>query len=148
MKLLRETARNTARKCRLSACITSRVILACWTASLWAAANGSISGTLRDPSGGVVPGATITVVNTALRSEFKTISNAQGYYSFPTLPVGHYDLMVEATGFKAQKKTNFAVDTDSALKVDAVLDLGQGSETVIVQAHEAQVDTVATHLGA
>jgi len=118
---------------------------------VWAAANGSISGTLRDTSGAVVSDATIAVVNTALKSEYQTISNGQGFYSFPTLPVGHYDLTVEATGFRIQTKINLAVDTDVALRVDAVLALEQHSETVTVEASgaftEAQVDTVATHLG-
>jgi len=135
----------------LPACIAGIAILVCSASSLWAAANGSISGTLKDPSGAVVQGATITLVNTELKSEFKTISSGQGGYSFPTLPVGHYDLMIEAVGFKTQKQKNLAVDTDAALTVNAMLDLGQQSETVVLAATdavaEAQVDTVATHLG-
>jgi hypothetical protein len=117
--------------------------------ALRAAANGSLSGTLTDPSGSVVQGSTITLVNTALGSEYKAISNEEGFYSFPTLPVGHYDLAIEATGFKTQEKTNLTVDTDAALKLDAVLAMGEQSETVTVtaEAADAQVDTVATHLG-
>src|ERR1700733_15020339 len=118
---------------------------------LWAAANGWLSGTLKDQSGAVVPGATVTLVNTALKSEYKAVSNGQGFYSFPTLPVGHFDLTIEATGFKTQKKMNLTVDTDSALKLDVVLTVGQRSEIVAVVAKtasvEAQVDAVATHLG-
>jgi hypothetical protein len=118
---------------------------------LWATANGSLSGTLKDQSDAVVPGATVTLVNTALGSQFRAVSDGRGFYSFPTLPVGNYDLTVEAAGFKTQKKTNLTVDTDAALKVDVVLELGQRSETVMVvateAASEAQIDTVATHLG-
>jgi hypothetical protein len=118
---------------------------------LWAFANGSLSGTLKDQSGAVVSGATITLVNTALKSEYKVVSNGQGFYSFPTLPVGHYDLTIEAAGFKTQKKTNLTVDTDAALKLDVVLSVGQRSENITVVAAaapvEAQVDAVATHLG-
>ena len=127
------------------------LLSACSGLSLWAAANGSLSGTLRDPSGGAVPGAKITLVNAALKSEFKATSDGQGFYTFPTLPVGHYDMTIEAAGFKTQKKTNLTIDTDAALKLDVVLALGQQSETVIVAATEAatevQVDGVATHLG-
>jgi hypothetical protein len=127
------------------------IILFGSTAWLWAAANGSLSGTLKDPRGAVVPGATIVVVNSALRSEFKAISSGQGFYSFPSLPVGRYDLTVQAAGFKTQKKTNLTVSTDAALRVDVTLELGQRSEAVTVRATEAgteaQVDTVATHLG-
>jgi hypothetical protein len=102
-----------------------------------------------DPSGAIVTGVTITLVNSALKSEYKAISNGQGFYSFPTLPVGHYDVTIEAAGFKTQKKTNLTVDTDAALKLDAVLTVGQHLETVsvVAEAAEAQVDTVATHLG-
>ena len=124
-------------------------VLVCSSVSLWAAANGSLSGTLVDPSGAVVPGAKVTVVNTALKSEYKAISNGRGFYSFPTLPVGHYDLAIEATGFKTQKKTNLTIDTDAALRLDMMLAVGQQSETVSVVAAgaEAQVDAAATHLG-
>ena len=117
----------------------------------WAAANGSISGTLKDPSGAVVSGATLILTNTALKSKYKAISDGQGFYSFPILPVGHYELTIEATGFQLQTKTNLAVDTDSAFTVDAVLALAKNSESVTVEgtgtAVEVQVDTVATHLG-
>lgn len=119
--------------------------------ALWAAANGSISGTLKDPSDAVVSGATIVLVNTAVKSEYKAISNGQGFYSFPALSVGHYNLTIEATGFRTQTRTNLTLDTDAALRVDAVLTLERRSDSVIVEANgtasEAQVDTVATHLG-
>jgi hypothetical protein len=118
---------------------------------LWAAANGSLAGTLKDSTGAVVEGAAVTLVNTALKSEYTAISNGRGFYAFPTLPVGHYDLTIEATGFKTQKKTNLKIDTDAALNLDAVLTLARVEESVSVSAEvttiEAEVDTVATHLG-
>jgi Carboxypeptidase regulatory-like domain/TonB dependent receptor len=130
------------------ACIA---ILTCAATSLWAAANGTLSGTVKDPSGSLVPGVTITLVNIALQSEFKAVSNSQGFYSFPTLPAGHYEMTIEASGFKTQKKTGITVDTDAALKLDVGLQIGQQSETILVAGgevtSETQVDTVATHLG-
>jgi hypothetical protein len=126
------------------------LILICSPVWLWAAADGSISGTLKDPSGAVLPGATVTLVNTALKSGYKAISNEKGFYSFPALPVGHYDLTIAATSFRTQTKKNLTVDTDAALRVDAVLALEQRSDSVTVEAKaasEVQVDTVATHLG-
>jgi Carboxypeptidase regulatory-like domain len=125
--------------------------LVCSPVLLRAAADGSISGTLKDPSGAVLRGATVTLVNTALKSGYKAISNKQGFYSFPTLPVGRYDLTIEATGFRTQTKTNLTVDADAALRLDADLALEQRSDSVTVGASEAsdevQVDAVATHLG-
>ncbi len=131
--------------------LVASVILVASPVAAVAAANGSVSGTLNDPSGAVVPGATLTLVNTALKSEYKAVSDGQGFYSFPILPVGHYELKIEATGFQVQTETNLAVDTDAAFTVDAVLALAKNSESVTVEgtgtALEVQVDTVATHLG-
>ncbi len=127
------------------------VSLLCSNVCLWGAATGRLSGTIKDPSGAALPGATIILVNTALRSEFKTVSDGQGFYSFPVVPVGQYNLTIEAARFKTHTKTNLTVDTDAALTVDATLQLGQRSETVTIVGDaattEAQVDTVATHLG-
>jgi hypothetical protein len=115
------------------------------------AAGGSISGVLKDPSGALIPAARLTLTNTTLKAAFKAASDAQGFYSFPALPVGRYDLTIAAAGFKTQQKTNLAVDADAALRIDAVLEIGEQNETVTVTETEAaiqtQVDTVATHLG-
>ncbi len=131
--------------------ISGAILLLLSAAWACAFAGGSLSGVLRDSSGGVVPSAKLTLVNNSLKTQFITTSDAQGFYTFPALPVGRYDLTIEATGFKPQKKTNVAIDTDSAVKIDAVLELGELSEEVTVSANDAgvqtQVETVATHLG-
>jgi hypothetical protein len=67
------------------------------------------------------------------------------------VPVGRYELTIEATGFQTQKKTGLTVDTDAALRVDTTLELGEQQSSVTVSAEAAstqtQVETVATHLG-
>jgi Carboxypeptidase regulatory-like domain len=68
----------------------SIMLLLCSGTSLWGAATGRLSGTIEDQSGAVLPGATIILVNTAVGSEFKAVSDGQGFYSFPALPVGRY----------------------------------------------------------
>ena len=98
-------------------------------AALWAASGGSLSGTLKDPSGAVLPGAKLTLVNSALKTEFTATSDGQGFYSFPNLAVGHYDLTIEAAGFKTQKKTDITVDADAAVRVDATLAMSQQTES-------------------
>ncbi len=128
------------------------VILAAVTAaSAWALAGGSISGTLKDPTGAAIPRARLTLVNTTIRTEFHATADLQGIYAFPALAVGRYDLTIEAPGFKTQKKRDLTIDADAALSMDAVLELGLQSDTVTVIATqgaiETQVDTVATHLG-
>ncbi|MGO9262299.1 MAG: carboxypeptidase regulatory-like domain-containing protein [Bryobacteraceae bacterium] len=120
-------------------------------ACVWAFTAGSVAGVVKDQSGAAIPGAKLTLINAALQTKFKTASDGQGFYSFPALPVGHYDLTLEAAGFRTQQKANLAVDTDAALRVDAVMEVGQRTETVTVSESEdairTQADTVATHLG-
>src|SRR3984885_13472267 len=116
--------------------------------ALYAATGGSISGTALDPSGAAVAGATLNLVNTAQQTAYQAVSDRQGLYSFPNLPVGHYDLTVSAPGFSTQRKTNLTVDTDSAMRVDIGLAIGAQTDSVLVTSSTAvQVDTVATHLG-
>jgi hypothetical protein len=113
-----------------------------------AATGGSISGTLLDPSGAAISGAALKLVNTGLQTTYQVTSDKQGYYSFPNLPVGHYELTISADGFTTQRKTNLTVDTDSALRVDAALAIGGRSDSVTVTNDPGvQVETSTTHLG-
>ena len=120
-------------------------------APLLAIAGGSLSGTIRDTSGAVIEGAHVTLVNTALRTELKATTDAQGFYAFPTLSVGRYEITIETAGFKSQKKSNLTVDADAVLRVDAALEIGEQSAEVTVSetdtALATQVDTISTQLG-
>ena len=120
-------------------------------ACLWAFAAGSVSGGLKDPSGAAIPGARLTLTSVTMKTEFKVNTDAQGLYSFPALPVGQYDLTVEATGFQKQQRTGIGVDTDAALRIDLVLNVGQRADEITVNDSstevQTQVETVATHLG-
>lgn len=117
----------------------------------WALAAGSLSGTLTDPSGAVIPRAAVTIVNSALHSEFKAASDSKGDWSFPALPVGHYDLTIHAPGFQTRLRKDLAVDADSARRLDLTLSLEGRSDEVNVStaaaAIETVVETTATHLG-
>ena len=115
-----------------------------------AVTGGSISGTVSDPSGAVVPGASLRLVNRAQQTAYQAVSDREGLYSFLSLPVGHYDLTVTASGFAAQEKTDIAVDTDAAIRVNIVLAIGAKSDTVMVTSDASasvEIDTIATHLG-
>ncbi|HZD51030.1 MAG TPA: carboxypeptidase-like regulatory domain-containing protein, partial [Silvibacterium sp.] len=118
------------------------------TVMVHAATGGSISGTVTDPSGAVIPGAVLKLLNTGQQTVYQAISDKQGFYSFPDLPVGHYELTISATGFATQRKTNLTVDTDAALRMDLALVVGTQSQDVIVTGSSGvQVETAATHLG-
>ncbi len=119
------------------------------TGSAWAATGGSITGVVTDPVGACIPSATVALVNDTQRITHQLLSDKQGLYNFPNLPVGHYTLTVAAPGFATQRRLNLAVDSDSALRVDVSLDMGAQSESVSVSGvvPATQVDTLATHLG-
>jgi hypothetical protein len=71
---------------------------------IYAASGGSISGTLADPTGAVIVGAALKLVNIAQGTVWQAVSDKQGLYSFPNIPVGHYDLTTTATGFTRRRR--------------------------------------------
>ncbi len=131
----------------IGAAVIVLVVFSCAPAR--ATTGGSISGTVKDQSGAVIPGVQLTLRRVGLGTGYKTTTDAQGFYSFPNLPVGQYDLTLEAPGFKAETKRGLFVDMDGAISEDVTLEVGEQAETVMVTAAapEAQVETVATHLG-
>ena len=104
--------------------------LAVASLSLWADATGSLSGTVRDPTGAVIRRARLTATNTAQGIQTKTSTDVKGFYSFPSLAVGRYDLEIEAPGFQPLKRTGLLVGADTALTVDLVLEAAQKLEAV------------------
>jgi len=100
--------------------------------SLWASTGGSVSGVVKDPTGGVIPRATVTALNTATDVKQTTTTDVQGFYSFPVLPVGSYEIEIDFQGFKPYRRKGLVLDVNSALEVDATLDLGQQAQTVTV----------------
>jgi hypothetical protein len=123
-------------------------ILLALTCHLYATTGGSVSGMVRDPSGAVIPGAELLLVNTGQHTVYRTRSDRLGSFSFPNLPVGQYDLTISAPGFTTERKTNLTVDADSALDADTTLAIGTKADTITVTSSSPlQVDTIATHLG-
>jgi hypothetical protein len=107
----------------------------------------SISGTVKDPSGAAIVGATVTATDTDTGIQETQPTNGAGYYSFPTLPLGHYDVEVKQTGFKTFRQTGLVVDANSALVVDVTLQVGAVSESVTVSSAALHVETANTQLG-
>lgn len=115
---------------------------------LWAAAGGSITGTVTDATGAVIPSAKLRLVNQEQQTVYRAVSNAQGVYSFLNLPVGQYDLTVTVSGFATKNLTNLVVDTDASLRTDIALTAGGASDTVTVNSDAgARIDSSSTYLG-
>ena len=111
------------------------------------APNGTISGAVKDPGGLVVANARVTVVNTEENIPRTTLTDTHGTYSIPALPIGHYNVKVETTGFKASTKTNLTLDIGQEAVVDFTLQVGDTQDQVVVQADEARVDTTSSSIG-
>ena len=103
--------------------------------------NGTINGTVRDPSGATIPNATVTVKNQATGSERTATSNEAGLYSVTNIPPGVYNVTITATGFKKFESSNNKLDPSSTLEVNGSLEIGAATETVEVSAAATQLQT-------
>ncbi|HYU77693.1 MAG TPA: carboxypeptidase regulatory-like domain-containing protein, partial [Vicinamibacterales bacterium] len=95
---------------------------------------GQISGVVRDPSGGVLPGVAITIVNVDTQFIRTETTDEHGAYVVTNLPVGDYSVTAELEGFRKATRTDFAVTADGRLTADFTLNVGQMTETVLVRA--------------
>jgi hypothetical protein len=107
----------------------------------------SLTGTVRDPSSGSVPNATVVVKNEATGIERRATTNESGYYIVSNLPPGFYSVAVEAPGFKKFEKTNNKLDANIAATVDVQMTVGATSETVNVVSEGAVVQSESATLG-
>jgi hypothetical protein len=102
---------------------------------------GSISGFAKDASGGVVPGAKVTVRNEGTQEERSTVTNESGYYVVTNLPPSLYSVTVELAGFKKFKTEHNKLDPNSTLAVNAGLTVGSATESIDVTASAAVLQT-------
>jgi hypothetical protein len=117
-------------------------------ANLSAAVGGSISGAVTDKAVRSSLAHCSKLVNTAQQTTYQATSDKLGLYSFPNLPVGHYQLTARATGFNPQRREDLKVDTDSAIRLDIALEIATHTDTVTVTTDAGvQVESAATHLG-
>ncbi|MCC6365582.1 MAG: TonB-dependent receptor [Bryobacterales bacterium] len=102
---------------------------------------GAITGLITDPSGAVLAGAEVTVVNVGTNASYKTQSNATGNYIFRTLPVGAYRLTAGAPGFKRFEATNLLTQVNEITRLDITMTVGTLSESIEVSAQVVNVNT-------
>ena len=113
--------------------------LALLSSAAYCQGTASIVGTVTDPSGAAVPGAQITITNTGTGFVRNTTSNAAGAYSARELPLGRYDVQVEAAGFKTFKQTGITLNVGATVRTDAALQVGEVIDSVTVEANAIQV---------
>jgi len=122
-------------------------ILLLFCGSALGSVTASISGTVTDASGAAIVGAAVTATNTETGIAQTLHTNQQGYFTFPSLALGHYDVSVQQSGFGPFRETGLLLDVNSALKVDVVLKVGDVKEAVTVTSTAVHVETTTTQLG-
>ena len=110
---------------------------------------GTISGTISDKSGAVIPDANITATNKGTNQTQNATTNDAGYFILTNLPAGTYDVAVEKTGFQRCVRTGVILDPAGRVDVTCSMDVGQVTQTVevtaqglVVQTEEAKVSRV------
>src|SRR5947209_15223867 len=111
------------------------------SANVWAQATAEISGTARDQSGAVLPGVEIRVTQTETGGIRNSLTNETGSYVLPNLPIGPYKLEASLPGFRTFAQTGIVLQVNSNPNINVVLEVGQVSEQVEVQANAAAVET-------
>jgi hypothetical protein len=102
---------------------------------------GTFTGTVMDVQGAAVPGADVTIINLGTNDRTVVKTNTEGVYKVPELPVGNYQIEVASKGFKKIVRAGLKLDVGSIERVDFKLEIGQTTETVIVEAGAVQVQT-------
>ncbi len=109
---------------------------------------GTILGSVTDPSGAVIAGATVKVRNLGTGQERTAVTSADGSYAVPELPIGSYSVTVSQTGFKTFVATGVPVDVATERRVDAALKTGAVTTQVEVSAEDLpMVETTSNDLG-
>jgi Carboxypeptidase regulatory-like domain/TonB dependent receptor len=106
----------------------------------------SLSGSVADPTGAVIPGAQITIKNKATSAEFRAVTAGNGTFSIPALDAGTYTVTVSATGFKQAVINNVKLDAGVPGTVRVSLDVGSTSESVVVQGGGEVVQTQSANI--
>jgi len=123
----------------------SLVLMFC--AAAWAQTTGSITGTVKDPSGAAIAGATVVVTSPERGINREMATNSTGDYNQSGLPAGNYDIIVTATGFKKYQAKAVKLDVAEKARVDVTMQVGTASTEVIVEGTAvAQVETQSSDL--
>ena len=111
-----------------------------------AGATGSVSGEVKDDSGGALPGVTVTATSPSLIGQQQVVTNDLGLYRFPSLPAGEYQFVFELSGFATFQQPGVRLGIGVSQTVNAMLGVATLQETVTVSGSSPTIDTSATRL--
>ncbi len=110
-------------------------------------ATGAINGAVKDPTGAALANATVTATDSDRGVALKTQTNNEGFYNFPRLPIGNYQVRAEANGFQAAVRNGLVLKLNQTVTVDFAMVLGQVSQTLEVTEAVPLLQTQSTEVG-
>lgn len=109
--------------------------------------SAGITGRVTDPSGLGIAGANVTARDIQRGTDWPTVTNENGIYAFPRVPIGTYELKVEAKGFKSVVQSNITLEVNQRARIDVAMQVGGVTETVTVTGEGALLQTDTTQVG-
>src|SRR5262245_24271295 len=109
---------------------------------------GTITGTVTDITGAVIPSVRVTVRNQANGASYAVVASETGRYTMPNLPAGDYRVEFEAASFKKLLRENVKLAVAEVLGLDATLDVGSVADSVEVRSEIARLQTESPEVGA
>jgi hypothetical protein len=133
---------------RIGVCVSTGLLFLLLTCSAaWAQSTAQINGSVKDQSGAVLPGVEVTVTQTDTGVKRSMPTDETGLYVLSNLPLGPYRLEAALPGFRTYVQTGIVLQVDASPTINAVLQVGQVSEQVEVQADAALVETRTSGVG-
>ncbi|HKQ73952.1 MAG TPA: carboxypeptidase-like regulatory domain-containing protein [Blastocatellia bacterium] len=115
-----------------SVLITMFALLLIGSTTLGQATRTSLSGLISDQTGAAVSGAKVTAKHVTTNEEFQATTDAQGAFTFPSMPLGQFSVTVEAAGFKRLEAQGVALEVGVPAKLNVAMEVGQVAEAVVV----------------
>src|SRR2546425_881044 len=131
----------------IAAVLLAQIVLIHPLAVAQTVSTGAITGTVTDPTGGVIPGVAVTAAEKATGAKRSTVTDASGGYRFNLLPPGVYQLQFSAKGFKTVVPFDVTITVTEVSTLNVGMVLGEQSETVEVTASAQLVQTQSATLG-
>src|SRR5262245_15521094 len=123
------------------------ILMSLGLASSALAQTGAITGAVKDQSGAVLPGVTITITNTETKARRSFVTDENGDYIVTVLPVGAYRIEGRMTGFKTGRAENIRLNVNDKLRIDLALQPGEVADSVVVTIAAPLVQSETSSVG-
>lgn len=143
---MRSRLSSLATVCAVLACVLA-LVFCCSSAKAQSATTGALTGTVTDPSGGVITGATVTTTNLGTGQVRTTTTNASGSYVISLLPPGNYSVSFSASGFTTAEVPSVTVNVTATAVLNRTLEVGSQSQQVTVEANAETIQTQNATVG-